>query len=108
MNTPAPWLIADDEQKTFIYALNEDGTNRFDLSVRRGYEQQPKHGEGVRTSTEEIQANARLIAAAPDLLEALNMTDLSLHIADERGPCLCSQCVFRKAAKVAIAKATQP
>jgi len=70
-HTPSPWLIADDSYQTFVYALNENGTNRFDLSVRRGYERQPKHGEGSRTITEEIQANARLIAAAPDLLEAL-------------------------------------
>jgi len=52
MNTPAPWLIADDEQKT---------------------------------STEEIQANARLIAAAPDMLDVLqtirSMKELQLPAA---------------------------
>lgn len=52
------------------------------------------------------EANARLIAAAPDMLAALQMTDLNLHPADNRGPCLCSQCAFRKAAKAAIAAAT--
>ena len=49
--------------------------------------------------------DARLIAAAPDLLEALKLTPLDLHLADERGPCLCSQCAFRRAAAAAIAKA---
>ena len=49
--------------------------------------------------------DARLIAAAPDLLGALKLTPLDLHVADERGPCLCSQCKFRRAAAAAIAKA---
>ena len=51
-------------------------------------------------------ANAQLIAAAPDLLAALQMTDLDLHASDERGECRCSQCNFRRAAKAAIQKAT--
>jgi len=79
-HTPSPWLIADDSYQTFVYALNENGTNRFDLSVRRGYERQPKHSEGSRTSTEEIQANARLIAAAPDLLDVLEKIRARKHL----------------------------
>lgn len=43
--------------------------------------------------------------AAPNLLAALKMSDLSLHAADYRGPCLCSQCEFRRAAASAIAEA---
>ena len=54
---------------------------------------------------EHNKAIARLIAAAPDLLEALKMTSLDLHNEDYRGPCLCSECSFRKAAAIAIAKA---
>ena len=49
--------------------------------------------------------NALLLHAAPEMYEALKMTDLGLHEGDYRGPCLCSQCSFRKAAAIAIAKA---
>jgi len=54
--TPGPWKI---DQRT-VYALDVYGVNRFYASVH-----------GVHTPTAEIEANARLIAAAPDLLEAL-------------------------------------
>ena len=43
----------------FVYAIGEDGTNVFTLLVQR-----------VTCSTDELLANARLIAAAPALLEA--------------------------------------
>lgn len=51
------------------------------------------------------ESNARLIAAAPEMLEALKLTPLDMHPSDELGECLCSQCAFRKAARAAIAKA---
>jgi len=54
--TPGPWKI---DQRT-VYALDVYGVNRFYASVH-----------GVHTPTAEIEANARLIAAAPNLLEAL-------------------------------------
>lgn len=51
------------------------------------------------------RANMTLCAAAPDMLAVLKKTSLDLHVADERGPCLCSQCEFRSRAQIAIAKA---
>jgi len=60
-HTPGPW-IADGN---FVYALNEQQVNRFSLSLCKGY------SDIGRTSTEELAANARLIAAAPELLEVL-------------------------------------
>ena len=55
-HTPGPWKQAN----TFVYALNDRGFNRFTCIV-----------QDAHTPLEELEANARLIAAAPDLLEAL-------------------------------------
>lgn len=60
--TPAPWLL----QNQSVYALNERGTNRFSTLIQPGF------SDGYeRTGERELIANARLIAAAPDLLAAL-------------------------------------
>jgi len=56
--TTGPWYRSG---KT-VYALNEQGFNRFSALV-----------QGAHTSDEELEAIARLIAAAPELLEALIM-----------------------------------
>jgi hypothetical protein len=64
-HTPGPWLRIG----TTVYALMHAGwkrgveqfKNRFTVQVQRDRE----------CSEEEAEANARLIAAAPDLLEAL-------------------------------------
>jgi hypothetical protein len=64
-HTPGPWVRIG----TTVYALMHDGwkrgfeqfKNRFTVQVQRDRE----------CSEEEAEANARLIAAAPDLLEAL-------------------------------------
>lgn len=55
-HTPGPW----DRVGTLVYALNEDGFNRFCALV-----------QDAHTAKQELEANARLIAAAPELLEAL-------------------------------------
>jgi hypothetical protein len=76
-HTPGPWLRIG----TTVYALMHDGwkrgveqfKNRFTVQVQRDRE----------CSEEEAEANARLIAAAPDLLEALE----SLLSRDERNTC---------------------
>lgn len=53
------WLLADND-KRFIYALNPQGYNSFYA-----------HVHGPHTSTEELEATARLMRASKDLLEAL-------------------------------------
>lgn len=56
-HTPGPWLIVD----RTVYALTDDGKrNRFYAAVQDPF-----------TSFDELEANARLISAAPELLEAL-------------------------------------
>lgn len=104
-HTPAPWLMIE---PGFIYALNDDDTNRFDACISAGELSHDKRGrKRDRTSNEEILANTKLMHAAPDLFESLKeMFDL-----------FCDQgCMrenwddhFHKAksqARAAIAKAT--
>lgn len=50
-----------------VYALNLEGSNRFIAQVQGGWATQGR----VRTDEAELEANARLIAAAPELLKIL-------------------------------------
>lgn len=63
--TPGPWLL----QETTVYALNEERipVNRFTARIDSGW----RNAES-RISRNEVEANAQLIAASPDLLEALD------------------------------------
>jgi hypothetical protein len=67
-HTPGPWKCGANE--AFVYALNNAGTNRFFAGVNAGWltEGGTNKPEDKRTSHEEVMANARLIAAAPELL----------------------------------------
>jgi hypothetical protein len=95
-HTPGPWARIG----TTVYALMHDGwkrgveqfKNRFTVQVQRDRE----------CSEEEAEANARLIAAAPDLLEALEQAVTSMQ--DSGYP---NSHVAVRAARAAIAKATQ-
>lgn len=64
-HTPGPWLIMD---QSFVYALNERGTNIFWAHAYGGWK---GRNADERTSDEEVEANAKLMAAAPVLLKAL-------------------------------------
>lgn len=70
-HTPGPWLIEDG---TFVYRLNNADINTFCLQVQGGYTDQ-----GTRTTKDELSANARLIAAAPDLLSACYLAAVRLE-----------------------------
>jgi len=87
-HTPAPWLITG-EDKSFVYALGPKNTNRFWVNV------QAAGPEAI--GQEEKEANARLIAAAPDLLAALKAV-VEFYSYAELGPI--------DDARKAIAKAT--
>lgn len=62
--TPGEWLKVDGQ--AFVYALNEDGINRFWMSINPG-----RTAGGGRVSREEIDANAHLMRSAKELYEAL-------------------------------------
>lgn len=61
MYTKEEWKIEDGR---FVYALNRDGVNRFSAGITGGY------ADNGRTTLEELEANANLIVAAPNGLQA--------------------------------------
>lgn len=78
--TPGEWLLID---KT-VYALDEQGkVNRFSVLLNGGHVNSgSRHAFGdavVRTTDAELAANAHLIAAAPDLYEALRRLEKNGH-----------------------------
>jgi hypothetical protein len=62
-HTPGPWR----RDGLTTYALNEHGWNRFSAQV-----------QDPHTPLEELLANARLIAAAPEMLEALELVKAAI------------------------------
>jgi hypothetical protein len=105
-HTPGPWRLTG----TTVYALNVDGTNQFTARVEGGLIEQSQGF--ARTSEAEVVANARLIAAAPDLLAvAMEIYRFSLVIesAVRNGDPANDDGVFGALMKVrtAIAKATE-
>jgi hypothetical protein len=71
MHTPWPWTIEQDDELQGmpfipIFAPSASGEKRI-CEVAPGL-----LADGIFAITEETRANARLIAAAPDLLEALD------------------------------------
>ena len=62
--TKGPWLQAEGDA-TFIYALNDQGSNRFWFLLQSS-------GKGS-ANNDELIANANLIKSAPDMYEALDM-----------------------------------
>lgn len=92
-HTPGPWIFDGD----LVWAASIDGY------VANTRTEDMTSGENIakRDALEQIEANARLIAAAPDLLDALKSIVMSAEIGNAAilGPLLVS-------ARAAIAKAT--
>ena len=70
--TKGKWQIAGSEN-TFVYALNEKGTNAFSLNI---------NNDG-KTPLEEQQANALLISKAPEMLEMLKRCEYWISACNE-------------------------
>ena len=60
-HTPGEWIASG----SFVYASNGFGTNRFYMQPQPGFTDDVN-----RTPDAELEANAKLAAAAPDLLAA--------------------------------------
>lgn len=89
-HTPGKWKVegSDNPDGSNLIVLDEDGRVIADMCDSCGVE-----------DCEEAEANARLIAAAPDLLEALrDLHDACAHWEDQDDPVLVR-------ARAAIAKA---
>ncbi|WP_313213848.1 hypothetical protein [Stenotrophomonas acidaminiphila] len=108
-HTPQDWL----RDETTVYALNLEGSNRFSARVEGGWTTRGR----TRTQVDELVANARLISAAPDSLDANVMFVESMdrfcgiepdwddvRIYDELPSSELARAYF--AARAAIAKAT--
>ena len=77
-HTPGPWLVAD----TTVYSLQSDGhvlVNRFSAHVQTGVGR-----DAQRTPPAELEANALLMAAAPDMLAALRDAALQIEYLHEK------------------------
>ena len=96
-HTPGPWIV------TAINAA--DGSNIFAGKVRIGHTVSvPEKGSGLPiVSPDEAHANARLIAAAPELLETLRDFYTWLQAPAVDSPTLAH---MQEKASSAIAKAT--
>ncbi|MGZ2829964.1 hypothetical protein [Pseudomonas aeruginosa] len=86
-HTPGPWY----RDGTTVYALNPQNFNRFSAQIH-----------GAHTPQSELEAVARLVAAAPELLEALRacVSRITDEVADAEFLDEVEQ------ARAAIAKAT--
>ncbi len=94
--TPGPWILADENNQCCSVLLGEKHNLTCSLDRQDG-----NTGECV-IERDEMLANARLIAAAPELLEALR--DLLHYSDDVSSPLLYSNAVDR--ANAAIVQAT--
>lgn len=87
-HTPGPWIISQDDEFLHVY----------DVMTPTGYYVASTH-DGVEGKCNS-EANARLIAAAPDLLEALQMVSEYIRTMKQDGH------QYVVAIDAAIAKAT--
>lgn len=98
-HTPGPWHINQIGEILVIRGLTQ--------SAKAGFTED-YYGQiaGVRNDTPDAEANARLIAAAPELLDALRIAQ---HVIHDQVACVDSKYDnARSAISAAIAKATTP
>jgi len=105
-HTPGPWkatcLDREDERRTLFWDIEQVRKPGQGYRGGIGTIHASEHIGGV--TIEERDANARLIAAAPDLLEALKDLIDDLEIRSTKGVVNCSHGVYCSA-RQAIAKA---
>ena len=104
-HTPGPWYITDGPQYGYNKLKRVDSASgKFGTVICERFS-----ADGVDGLKEEVEANLRLIAAAPELLEALRgmVEDVRYHNAGIKSPAQYETENFLRAVD-AITKATQP
>jgi hypothetical protein len=100
-HTPGPWhadgRLAGDGAYTQI--IGQDGTPVAEVILWSNID----YEEGGDSEWEELAANARLIAAAPEMLQALRRAVLALAFASQTSPAMLDD---YNAVSAAITKAT--
>lgn len=82
-STPGPWVVAQGSMGMLSISTIREGKSWFIADVRGRYVHLTADGPVTDDRTDEAVANARLIAAAPDLLAACIKTiEENLHLAD--------------------------
>lgn len=98
--TPGPWCVEFDE----VYAVRsqQDGGRVAMMTNLKG-----QFGMQGRRSSDEVAANTRLMAAAPDLLEVLQLfVQYEEYVESEKyEAAMAAYLQLRKDARAAIAKA---
>lgn len=110
-HTPGPWTPEFGE--AYRVRAQQDGGQVAIMKNLKG-----RHGFAGRRNGDEVAANARLMAAAPELLEALQEAKAALEWCVEQGGgpacehesggvvCFCKENNAISSARAAIAKAT--
>jgi hypothetical protein len=99
-HTPGPWEVCSDGAGWYIEAMPEREHSLAHISS-------PEWQESPDTSIDEAEANARLIASAPELLEACKMiVEYDEDVEESGGEFLRLYIKALNAARAAIAKAT--
>jgi hypothetical protein len=106
-HTPGPWELSQDSVWPWSYVIeSQEGVvvDRQDLNTYSTSDTRAK--ANARTGNEQCHANARLIAAAPDLLMALQMLyeETADYVRLNNLGGMDNQCM--QLARAAIAKAT--
>lgn len=78
-HTPGPWEADERLASGTIFGPEVDGVQTFVAFVRLDDTRERHDGRIEEVKSKEAKANARLIAAAPDLLEALDLADRLLR-----------------------------
>ena len=91
--TPGPWVKEGDD---FIYHLNENGHNSFDISINRGC----RCDKCKNLPTVDIEKVATKILAAPELFGALE--PFANFACDEWETHGCFNCIAKRAIKKAL------
>lgn len=86
-----------------VYALNEQGVNRFSFHIQGGFVWQTRTS-GERTTDSELDAVTQLASAAPDLLAACQAA-LATHSCENSEPGLPTLQEVYDLLRAAIAKA---